>query len=143
MFGLSFWSVFDRAQKRSFAMASSPIELKSSTGSMIFIPGRTFRTDKHYPEEAPAYPVTVHDFWIDRAPVKHASDAQKACCVPENPRGDPVEASYDPCLPAARIPRSKACARRITAAATARPRAMRSQWIGHVGFRCVMRGGSV
>jgi formylglycine-generating enzyme required for sulfatase activity len=38
---------------------------------MIWIPGGTFRmgSDKHYPEEAPAHRVTVHPFWIDRAPV--------------------------------------------------------------------------
>jgi formylglycine-generating enzyme required for sulfatase activity len=38
---------------------------------MIWIPGGTFRmgSDKHYPEEAPTYRVTVNDFWIDRTPV--------------------------------------------------------------------------
>lgn len=35
----------------------------------------------------------------------HAPDAGKACCVPENPRGGPMEASYDPAQPAIRIPR--------------------------------------
>jgi formylglycine-generating enzyme len=38
---------------------------------MVFIPGGTFRmgSDRHYPEEAPAHPVAVGDFWIDCAPV--------------------------------------------------------------------------
>jgi formylglycine-generating enzyme required for sulfatase activity len=38
---------------------------------MIWIPGGAFRmgSDKHYPEEAPAHPVTVDGLWIDRTPV--------------------------------------------------------------------------
>ena len=41
---------------------------------MAFIPGGTFLmgSDRHYPEEAPAHRVTVHDFWIDRDPVTNA-----------------------------------------------------------------------
>src|SRR5262245_11154493 len=35
------------------------------------------------------------DFWSD----KHEVDAAKACCIPENPRGGPERASYDPCQP--------------------------------------------
>jgi formylglycine-generating enzyme required for sulfatase activity len=41
------------------------------------------------------------DWWS----AKHQADAPKACCAPQNPRGGPVEGSYDPCLPAAKIPR--------------------------------------
>ena len=41
------------------------------------------------------------DWWT----AKYAPDAAKPCCIPENPRGGPVEGSYDPCLPAAKIPR--------------------------------------
>ena len=33
------------------------------------------------------------DWWS----AKHEPDAQKACCVPENPRGGHEDASYDPC----------------------------------------------
>jgi sulfatase modifying factor 1 len=38
---------------------------------LIWIPGKTFQmgSDKHYPEEAPAHPVTVDSFWIEAAPV--------------------------------------------------------------------------
>src|SRR6266566_8382914 len=34
---------------------------------MVWIPGATFimGSDRHYPEEAPAHPVTVSGFWID------------------------------------------------------------------------------
>jgi len=38
---------------------------------MVWIPGGTFLmgSDHHYPEEAPAHPVTVGGFWIDPCPV--------------------------------------------------------------------------
>ena len=41
---------------------------------MVWIPGGTFRmgSDHHYPEEAPAHPVTVDGFWIDPQPVTNA-----------------------------------------------------------------------
>jgi formylglycine-generating enzyme required for sulfatase activity len=79
---------------------------------------------------------------------KHAADAVKSCCIPENPRGGGEAASYDPCQPAIKIPRkvlkggSHLCApnycRRY------RPAARHPQPIdtstSHVGFRCVKRG---
>ena len=45
--------------------------LQETTRDQVFIPGGTFRmgSDRHYPEEAPAHPVSVGEFWIDRAPV--------------------------------------------------------------------------
>jgi formylglycine-generating enzyme required for sulfatase activity len=45
---------------------------------MVWIPGGTFRmgSDKHYPEERPAYRVTVDGFWIDRSPVTNARFAR-------------------------------------------------------------------
>lgn len=41
---------------------------------MVWVPGGEFRmgSDEHYPEEAPAHPVAVDGFWIDRTPVTNA-----------------------------------------------------------------------
>jgi len=38
---------------------------------MAWVPAATFRmgSDAHYPEEAPAHPVSVTGFWIDRREV--------------------------------------------------------------------------
>jgi formylglycine-generating enzyme required for sulfatase activity len=83
------------------------------------------------------------DWWS----AKHASDAPKACCIPENPRGGPEAASYDPQMPDIKIPRkvikggSHLCApnycRRY------RPAARHAEPIdtstSHLGFRCVVR----
>jgi formylglycine-generating enzyme len=73
--------------------------------------------------------------------------AGKACCIPVNPRGPDAEGSFDPSMPAVRIPRkvlkggSYLCApsycRRY------RPAARYPQMIDtatcHIGFRCVVR----
>lgn len=86
------------------------------------------------------------DFYAPR----HAADAPKACCIPENPRGGREDQSYDPCHPELRIPRrvlkggSHLCApnycRRY------RPAARHPQLVdtsaSHIGFRCVRRGVS-
>jgi formylglycine-generating enzyme required for sulfatase activity len=78
---------------------------------------------------------------------KHPTDAPKACCIPENPRGGRQDDSYDPRQPEIRIPRrvlkggSHLCApsycRRY------RPAARHAQPVDtsttHVGFRCVVR----
>jgi formylglycine-generating enzyme len=83
------------------------------------------------------------DWWS----AKHEPDAAKPCCIPQNPRGGPEAASYDPCRPQIRIPRkvikggSHLCApnycRRY------RPAARHAQPIdtstSHVGFRCIIR----
>lgn len=80
---------------------------------------------------------------------KHAADAPKACCIPENPRGGLEAGSYDPCQPQIRIPRkvvkggSHLCApsycRRY------RPAARHAQPVdtsmSHVGFRYIIREG--
>jgi formylglycine-generating enzyme len=41
---------------------------------MVWIPAGTFQmgSDGHYPEEAPAHPVSLEGFWIDRSPVTNA-----------------------------------------------------------------------
>jgi sulfatase modifying factor 1 len=89
----------------------------------------------------------VWEWTSDWFAARHPADAQKACCIPENPRGGAVEGSYDPCQPAIRIPRkvlkggSHLCApnycRRY------RPAARHPQPVdtstSHVGFRCVIR----
>jgi formylglycine-generating enzyme required for sulfatase activity len=86
------------------------------------------------------------DWWSAR----HEADATKPCCIPENPRGGPEGASYDPCQPQIPISRkvvkggSHLCApnycRRY------RPAARHAQPVdtsmSHVGFRCIIREGS-
>jgi sulfatase modifying factor 1 len=83
------------------------------------------------------------DWYVDG----HAADAGKACCMPANPRGPRAEDSYDPGLPAMRIPRkvlkggSHLCApnycRRYRPAARY-PEPVDTS-TSHVGFRCVVR----
>ena len=83
------------------------------------------------------------DFWS----TKHTEDAPKACCVPTNPRGGPIESSFDPNQPQIKIPRkvlkggSHLCApnycRRY------RPAARHAEPVdtstSHVSFRCILR----
>jgi formylglycine-generating enzyme required for sulfatase activity len=71
----------------------------------------------------------VWEWTTDWYSQKHEADAPKACCVPGNPRGGPEGASYDPSQPQIKIPAARICAPRIIAAATGRPRAMRSRSI--------------
>jgi formylglycine-generating enzyme required for sulfatase activity len=79
----------------------------------------------------------------------HPPDAGTACCVPENPRGGDLDASYDPAQPQFAVPRkvikggSFLCA--DTYCLRYRPAARRPQMIdtgmSHLGFRCVWRPG--
>jgi len=83
------------------------------------------------------------DWWS----ASHPAEAQKACCIPENPRGGQESQSYDACQPQIRIPRkvlkggSHLCApnycRRY------RPAARHAQPVdtsaSHLGFRCIIR----
>lgn len=50
---------------------------ESAPSGMVWIAGGTFLmgSDDHYPEEAPAHPVTVDGFFIDRTPVTNAAFA--------------------------------------------------------------------
>ncbi len=89
----------------------------------------------------------VWEWTMDWWSARHEGDVPKACCVPQNPRGGPESASYDPRQPQIRIPRkvlkggSHLCApsycRRY------RPAARHAEPIdtstSHVGFRCVVR----
>lgn len=79
------------------------------------------------------------DWWTSQ----HPEDADKPCCVPNNPRGGDLDDSYDPAQPQFRIPRkvikggSHLCA--DTYCLRYRPAARRPQMIdtgmGHAGFR--------
>ncbi len=89
----------------------------------------------------------VWEWTADWYSARHAADAPKACCIPENPRGGCEADSYGQCSSPARIPRkvvkggSHLCAPN-TAAATVPPPATRSRLksgMSHVGFRCVSR----
>lgn len=87
------------------------------------------------------------DWYSSRHPADTGQNSGKSCCVPANPRGGPLEASYNPCEPKARIPRkvlkggSHLCApsycRRY------RPAARHAEDVdtntSHVGFRCIVR----
>jgi sulfatase modifying factor 1 len=89
----------------------------------------------------------VWEWTVDWWSTAHASDAKKACCVPQNPRGGSEDRSYDPSMPDTKIPRkvikggSHLCApnycRRY------RPAARHAEAVdtstSHVGFRCINR----
>jgi formylglycine-generating enzyme required for sulfatase activity len=85
--------------------------------------------------------------WTSDFYAPHAANAAKPCCVPNNPRNQRSQLSFDPLLPQSRIPRrvikggSHLCApsycRRY------RPAARQGQAVdsstSHIGFRCVTR----
>ena len=89
----------------------------------------------------------VWEWTTDWYSTRHPADAQKACCVPRNPRGGPEAESRDPAMPDITIPRkvlkggSHLCApsycRRYRPAARF-PQAVDSS-TSHVGFRCIVR----
>ena len=87
------------------------------------------------------------DWYSSRHPADTGQNSGKSCCVLTNPRGGPLDGSYNPCEPKARIPRkvlkggSHLCApsycRRY------RPAARHAEDVdtntSHVGFRCIVR----
>ena len=83
------------------------------------------------------------DWWTDR----HPDEADKPCCVPDNPRGGDIERSFDSAQPQFAVPRkvikggSHLCA--DSYCMRYRPAARRPQMVdtgmSHVGFRCVRR----
>ena len=89
----------------------------------------------------------VWEWTTDWFSARHARDAAKPCCIPQDPRGGPQAGSLDPRNPSERIPRkvlkggSHLCApnycRRY------RPAARHPQPVdsgtSHIGFRCVVR----
>jgi formylglycine-generating enzyme required for sulfatase activity len=92
----------------------------------------------------------VWEWTSDWHSAAHEADADKACCIPINPRGGGEDASYDPCQPEIKIPRkvlkggSHLCApnycRRYRPAAR-HPEPVDTS-TSHVGFRCVVRQAS-
>jgi sulfatase modifying factor 1 len=101
----------------------------------------------------PANPYGLHDLignvweWTcDWYTSRHKTDARKACCIPENPRGGREDESYDLSQPRIKIPRKvlkggshlcapNYCQRYRPAARHAQPVDTSSS---HVGFRCVL-----
>jgi len=92
----------------------------------------------------------VWEWTVDFYAARHAADAQKACCIPRNPRNLQAEASFDPRQPEIRIPRRVVkggshlcapnyCRRYRPAARHAQPE---DTSMSHVGFRCVHRKAS-
>jgi sulfatase modifying factor 1 len=89
----------------------------------------------------------VWDWTVDWYADVHPADADKPCCVPDNPRGGVIDESYDPAQPQFRIPRkvikggSFGCA--DSYCKRYRPAARRPQMVdtgmSHIGFRCVIR----
>ncbi|MFW2332142.1 SUMF1/EgtB/PvdO family nonheme iron enzyme, partial [Ilumatobacter sp.] len=83
------------------------------------------------------------DWYVDH----HSADADTPCCVPTNPRGPDMEASYDPAQPQFAIPRrvvkggSFLCADNYCQ--RYRPAARRPQMVdtgmSHQGFRTIVR----
>jgi len=89
----------------------------------------------------------VWEWTDDWYTARHEADADKPCCIPDNPRVVDVDRSFDPAQPQFRIPRkvvkggSHLCA--DSYCKRYRPAARRPQMIdtgmSHVGFRCVSR----
>jgi formylglycine-generating enzyme len=103
-----------------------------------------------YPANAYGLSDMIGNVWewtCDWYTPRHAQPAAKACCIPTNPRGGALDASYDPAQPHIRIPRkvmkggSHLCAPNYCQ--RYRPAARLSQPVdtstSHLGFRCVVR----
>lgn len=58
-------------------MPTQPPRDQTDAAPMVFVPGGTYTmgSDRHYPEERPAHPVSVDGFWIDHHPVTNAQFA--------------------------------------------------------------------
>jgi formylglycine-generating enzyme required for sulfatase activity len=110
-------------------------------------------SDTQFAKEAPVHLVGVDGFWIDVAPVtnrqfrkfvnaagwsaNHPSDAAKACCIPDNPRGGRDTRALIRASPKLRVPARLNYCRRCRSAA--RHAQQTGSSMSHVGFRCVVR----
>ncbi|HTO64738.1 MAG TPA: formylglycine-generating enzyme family protein [Bradyrhizobium sp.] len=89
----------------------------------------------------------VWEWTSDWFAARHSADAAKACCVPKNPRGGPIEGSYEPRQPNVRIPRKVVKGGSFLCSPSYcmryRPAARQPQMIdsamSHIGFRCIDR----
>jgi formylglycine-generating enzyme required for sulfatase activity len=89
----------------------------------------------------------VWEWTSDWYAARRPADATKPCCVPANPRGGPIEASYDPAQPRVRIPRKVVKGGSFLCSPDYcfrfRPAARQPQMVdsamSHIGFRCVVR----
>jgi formylglycine-generating enzyme required for sulfatase activity len=89
----------------------------------------------------------VWEWTSDWYAARHSADAAKACCIPANPRGGPIEGSFDMRQPAVKIPRkvvkggSYLCS--PSYCLRYRPAARQPQMVdsamSHIGFRCIDR----
>jgi sulfatase modifying factor 1 len=95
----------DRLERPGQEVATS-----APSGDMVRVAGARFLmgSDRHYPEEAPAHPVTVDSFWIDAHPVTNQEFARFArktghVTLAERP---PDPADYPGADPALLVPAS-------------------------------------
>lgn len=90
----------------------------------------------------------VWEWTTDWYAARHPAAADKPCCVPANPLGAPINASYDPHQPAIPIPRKVVKGGSFLCAPSYcrryRPAARQPQMIdsamSHIGFRCIAIG---
>jgi formylglycine-generating enzyme required for sulfatase activity len=124
-------------------------------------PYLNLRGDKHRTSSVGSFPPNgyglydmignVWEWTTDWFSADHDSNVASPCCVPHNPRGGAMEASYDPAQPDVHVPRkvvkggSFLCApdycRRYRPAA--RHGQMIDSGMSHVGFRCVIRPAEI
>jgi formylglycine-generating enzyme len=91
----------------------------------------------------------VWEWTTDWFSSRHPADMPSLCCVPDNPRGGPIGASYDPAQPQVRIARKAVKGGSFLCAPNYcrryRPAARHAQTVdsgmSHIGFRCVIRKG--
>ena len=89
----------------------------------------------------------VWEWTADWYASRHPSKVEGACCVPANPRGGPIETSYDARQPNVRIPRKVVKGGSFLCGPSYcrryRPAARQPQMIdsamSHIGFRCIRR----